>query len=275
MLRTLTATTALASLAILGGCIADESAPNRIGFERPAISPVNARNAADADKRALEKPQRELPTGRTEFPGQSNAGVAMDQVLTLDDAATAPAREFAPKEKNKLAKLNDKKDKATPGRDIPVPGTDYVINKSWGQVYALPSYPHRDFAVSVATVQTGSVAGNPWYFNNLYARPDYQPKHPYGKWGSIGADALEIPYAVGEIFALPVLMLMECPYKQKSTAFVSRDPNYNGYLPVTTNLVPAPYLGTFQFESATQPSAKQADDKYPISTGMPPVPVLP
>jgi len=257
-----------AACTLLAGCIQDESAPNRLGMERPALQP-NTRNQDDAEKRAIEKPQRELPTGRTEFPGQSML-TTPSSVLTLDAASTQPADAPAAK----VYTINDNKNQATPGHDIPVPGTTSVIDKTWGQIYPLPTYPHRDWAVSTTTYYTGGVPGNPTIFHNIWPRPDYQPKHPYGTAVGIGADALEIPYFVGEVVALPVLYLMDCPYRLNTFATPSGDPNYNGYLPPTTNLVPAPYPGHFQFESATQPSTA-AEDTHPVSKDLPPVPVRP
>jgi hypothetical protein len=273
---------AFASLTLLPGCVQDESAPNRLGLERPALLPADSRAAESANKRALEKPQRDNPTSGTEFPGQSRLTSVPGQVLTLDDApATQPAAmpvEISPATSRAPVpefKIDDTKNLAAPGHDIPVPGTTELIDKTWGQVYPLPTYPHRDWAPTVSIYQTGSTPGNPWYFENIWDRPDYQPNHPYGTGAKIGADALEIPYAVGEMFALPILMLIDCPFEQKSTAYPSMDPNYNRYLPVTTNLVPAPYPGTFQFEAATQPTTAPAGDQSTISRDLPLVPVKP
>jgi hypothetical protein len=275
------AASAAASVVLLTGCVQDDSAPNRLGMERPALLPADSRAAESANKRALEKPQRELPITGSEYPGQSRLDSPESPVVTLDvSPATQPATmpEISPATSRGPVpefQINDNKDLAAPGHDIPVPGTTSIIDKTWGQVYALPTYPHRDWAPTTAYYQSGSTPGNPWYFNNIWERPDYQPNHPYGTGAKIGANALEIPYSVGEMFALPFLMIVDCPLEQKSTAYPSLDPNYLRYLPVTTNIVPSPYPGTFQFEAATQPTTAPAGDQYTITRELPEVPVKP
>ncbi|MEI8194472.1 MAG: hypothetical protein WCI73_01040 [Phycisphaerae bacterium] len=113
-------TTAIMSVTLgisLVGC-ADQSAPNRRGMERPPL--VGNGGMQNADKRELEAPKRELPTGGgKEFPGQSVAPAYVapgsQPILYLDEvsavattsaaaeatgavnpAAAAPATETAP-----------------------------------------------------------------------------------------------------------------------------------------------------------------------------------
>ena len=90
---------AAAALPLLAGCETDDSTPTRPRTAGPFTA--DPKNQENAEKRALEKPARDLPTGGgAEFPGRSSAAPANnDEVLTLEAApsgAMAASPEITP-----------------------------------------------------------------------------------------------------------------------------------------------------------------------------------
>lgn len=85
----------------LGACLmgcADQSAPNRRGMERPPL--VGNGGLQNADKRELEAPKRDLPTGAgKEFPGQTAAPAYIapgSQPMVYLDVVVMPQGPAAP-----------------------------------------------------------------------------------------------------------------------------------------------------------------------------------
>lgn len=260
---------------VLGGCIADDSAPNRRGIERPLLGERNN----NAEKRETESPGRTLPMGGREFPGQSRGEERSGGVVTLAEWGPEGVR-------RPDLPLDDMRPVALPGRAIPVPDTTYVIDPEWGTVPALVEYPARPWDVKVVTYETGEVKHNPTYYSMVtipgtareVAGAGYMPMRSTigaggavsggsvggvggvsgggGASGGIGgsgttvADLVAIPVFLVETLLLPVEMVLYPPLSQVTSAPHKYlvPPAYRGVLPaagVEKGLVPV--VGEFQW----------------------------
>jgi len=265
--RTMMAMGLAVALAGLMACIEDDSAPNRRGMERPALG-AGPGGTNNAEKRELEAPKRDLPTGRQEFPGQTRLNTP-DGVITLAEMGTAAETQPAPPATAPAAAtsteaspgtmralgLNEDHHVAITGRAIPVPWANgMVIEGNWGTVAAMPEYRHRNWPDQQTTYVMGDVKGNPVYFTSLLVAYDYYDPARCEQCHAAGPntiqnlkDLADVPWFFGEALALPVLMVCDQPLAQKTTAFVVRDPVYQGYLPPAGEVRPSGLPGEVQW----------------------------
>jgi hypothetical protein len=257
-----------ASVGIISGCEGDQSAPSR---PRTGLNPLpdNEKARDNADKRAIEKPGRELPASGKEFPGQSRAPEKRANTVITADARAAAARhghavqDPAPRDGSDsvLPESLYHQDfypgplphlPADPG-SVPMtgatalPGTQWSIEHSWGQVLVLRDYPHRDWPESQATYVAATVKHNPPYYFNLQNRlPVPQNDGSYG--GNWLTTLIEVPWYYINTAALPVMMFIDRPLDQVTTQRLGGDPNFFGYLPATGDIVPAPVPGVIKWD---------------------------
>lgn len=231
----------VSGISMLAGC-ADESAPNRRGIERPALINESTDSKANAEHRELEGRQRELPSGGgREFPGQSrlDANDLTDQpIALLSDKKTPPGQS-----------LTDYRPVMKKGQTAIVPGTGYSIDPSWGSETPLASADHRPWPVSVARAESPGVQHNPYYT---------RPLNPGSTAEQTGApslvDFVEVPWWYIQVATIPVQMFINPPLAQNSSHLPidAGEPKgqagiYEGYLPATGNIHPAPVPGKIQF----------------------------
>ena len=264
MKREWLAVVGVAVMLAVGGCIVDDSVPNRRGLERGALKGAGQDEKTNAEKRALEAPQREMPTGSgKEFPGQSRRDDLADpSVVTLADVTPTTQLSDVPivpqttPAAGPLLQGDDRGSWALPADKVmPVPGTSEIIPPSWGQAPALVSYPHRPWAPRAVTYHSGEVKHNPPYWGDVFQRPDFQPD-PNKIVGPALQDYAEVFWFYGESVAVPVLMVINPPLAQRTTRHPVDNPIYNSYLPMGA-LVPAPVPGEIRFVypfTSTQPS---------------------
>ena len=155
---------AIVALAGTWGCEADESAPRHSTRDGHNLLTPGDKEKENAERREIEKPQRDLPSGGgSEFPGQSAApatqpavAAAADRkpIQTLDQAAFAPEPSCC---------------KVPPpaNRPLAVPGTGMTIESGWGALEPMPNYPHRAWADQKVTYESGDTKHNPLYFTDL------------------------------------------------------------------------------------------------------------
>jgi hypothetical protein len=271
---------------LLAGCEVDDSLPTRPRMAGPLTPDNNARD--NAEHRALEAPPREEPAGGgREFPGQSKA--TTDQsVITADVAQpsgwnvighwTGPNPRYqALRYAGPIPPLP-----ANPGTvpmpgSIPVTGTPWTLDYSWGQVPVLTDSPHRAWPQSETTYQVANVKHDPIYFFNLQ---DQLPmRQVNGGWaGDWVSNAVEVPWFYLNTAALPVLMVLEPPFAQRTSDRSGIDPNYHGHLPESGETVPTPTTGILRWDypflnpdgsvkekgdSGTQPGAMSAPATMP------------
>ncbi len=270
---------ALAALALLAGCEADDSMPTYPRAGGGLLAP-NSKAQQNAEQRTLEKPARELPTGRTDLPGQSAAPAHDSTILTLDVPPTATPTPTNPDfpisgfygPSGWKAVGHTTGPVTTYPRDpyqglvphlppdpgtvpmtgsTPLPGGDWAVDHSWGQGLTLNDFPHRDWPQSTATYQTINAKHDPLYFFNLQEHLPVKQNDGSTR-GNIRSVTYEVPWFYINTAALPVLMVLEPPLAQRSTSSPTQDPNYNGHLP-DGKTVPAPFPGVLKWELPANP----------------------
>jgi hypothetical protein len=280
-IRTLLALAALpVAAAWITGCEADDSAPTRGGSG--GILAPDAKSRDSAEKRELEQPKREMPsTAGPDTPGHSDArpaGQVNDgkQVVTLaaDGAGAGGTSNLGtqshgfvgPSGWNAIGHTQgpntvyDRNNTAGPIPPLPVnPGSvpmtgsaplptgDWSVDFSWGQGLVIQDYPHRPWAEVTATYQDGTVRHNPVYYYNIQEHLPV-PQNSGTTNGDIISSFYEIPWFYLNTAALPVLMVLEPPLAQRTTAHESADPNFRGHLPETGAVVPVPAPGSLHWE---------------------------
>lgn len=262
---------AVVSTGLLAGCEVDESAPTRPRTQNFFTPDENAQN--NAEHRALEKPKRDLPTGNTEFPGQSKANSADPQVITADFHTPVTHYDADVYNDGPIPHIPANPGTAPMVGSTPVPGTGWSIDHAWGQGLTLEDYPHRDWPAMSTNYVSGAVHHNPTYYFNLQSRlPIAQNDGSYG--GSWISNLIEVPWFYANSLAVPVLMVIECPFSQRTSENLSHDPNFRGHLPSTGQIVPSPQPGvitwapfvTGEMNNATQPSTNPTPTTAPDTT---------
>jgi hypothetical protein len=238
---------AVLGVATLAGCEGDPSAPNHTMRDRPILGPTENPNS---EKRALEKPGRDLPTGGgSEFPGQSKAksvdpAVASasrnkNSVQTLDESALAP-----------FGKCPAQPAGYSKGPMV-VPGTGMVIESNWGTVEALANYPHRAWANSGTNYQSGDTKANPKYTQDLttilYGHDNEQYEYGTGPANPL-ADYIDVPWGYGNFLAIPVLMFIDLPLAQRTTSTQWKHGVFQGHLPEGGEIAPTPVPGVIHWD---------------------------
>jgi len=214
------------------GCQVDDSLPRR---PRVAVPADQERSRENAEKRVLENPKRDLPTGGREFPGQSNALPKGDRSVTfLTDM-------YGKRYSGLLPHLAVKPGTTSTPGFTPVAGTGMAVDHSWGEVLPLADYNHRPWPDTQTNYLTSGVQGNPTYYVNGADAAGYGAKQ--GPGYAAGAAVIEVPWFYLNTAALPVLMVLQCPWSQTSPQRLGQDANYFGYLPATGAVIPAPTTG--------------------------------
>jgi len=282
MTRNVRSLLALAALPVaaawMTGCEVDDSIPQHAGSG--GVLAPDAKSRDSAEKRALEQPKRELPSpAGPDTPGSSDArpvGPNKDgkQVLTLaaDGAAGSPGlgeqshgfvgpsgmKAFGHTQGPNTTYSRDSVNgpiphvPPNPGTvpmtgSTPMPGGDWSVDFSWGQGVVLQDYPHRPWAEVTATYEEGTVRHNPVYYYNIQEHLPV-PQNTGTTKGDIISSAYEIPWFYLNTAVLPVLMVLEPPLAQRTTAHPSGDPNFRGHLPETGTVVPVPAPGSLHWE---------------------------
>ncbi len=248
------------AMAVMGlfmtGCIEDDSLPSR---PRTRIITEDEKAQENAEKRTNEAPRRELPTSGAETPGGSKAESIEPKTVALLGDMYGGNYHYA----GSLPMLPEKPGTVPTVGFTMVPGTKLAIEHSWGEVLPLVNYQHRPWADTQTTYVPANVKVNPVLFFNLSDKVNV-PK-PECDYGTDFVNAhLDVPWFYVNTVALPVLMLMECPWGQKTAGRLGQDPNYLGYLPKGGEIVPAPVPGEFKYDydflpnppSQTQPTTQ-------------------
>ena len=241
------------------GCEADESAPTRPRTQNILTPDQNAKD--NAEKRETEPPKRDLPTGGAEFPGQSRAAPAPEAgkpVVLADSTGGAeskgagfqsPVDTYNANFYNNgpVPPLNPKPgQQPTPG-SAPVPGTAWSVGFDWGEIAPLNSYPHRAWPDDQTTYVQADVKHNPVYYFSI--EPHLPVKQNDGSYeGNAWNGIIEFPWFYANTAALPVLMVLDPPFQQRTTERLSENPVFLGHLPTEGDVVPAPFQGIIQWE---------------------------
>jgi hypothetical protein len=159
-----------------------------------------------------------------------------------------------------------------------VPNIGLTLDHSWGEVLPLENYPHRAWPDTQTTYVPGTTKHNPVYYYNIQ---DHLPITNNGGWvGNWTSNALEVPWFYINTLALPVLMVLEPPFEQRTTERLGNDPLYFGYLPKGGAIIPSPTPGTIKWEYpflkaaeenatsdqiSTQPATTQTQDIPPVA----------
>jgi hypothetical protein len=255
-----------ASMTSFAGCEGDQSAPTHP--RRGLGTMENEKSRENAERRELEKPQRDLPaTGGKEFPGQSAAPARGDaQVITADARRASHGALDAPIPVNGSDQVlpQSRYDRAqrfyhgplpmlpdNPG-SVPmigateVPYTEMSVEYSWGQGLVLENYPHRNWPDTQTQYVAANVKHNPVYFFDLQEQlPVPQNNGTYG--GDWVSNLYEWPWFYLNSAAFVPFMFVECPWSQVTTQRLGKDPNYFGHLPATGAFVAAPEPGDIQW----------------------------
>ncbi|HUO09544.1 MAG TPA: hypothetical protein VM008_14640 [Phycisphaerae bacterium] len=251
---------AVLATGMMNGCEADESAPTRPRTQNILTPDEKAKE--NADKRVTEPEQREMPTGRTEFPGQSRAtpkptpnAPGSTPIVTADAGSWTWSHFRTPTNDydqynyggGPVPPLNEHPGKApTPG-STPVPGTPWSIGHYWGEIAPLDNYPHRAWPDEQVTYVDPLVKHNPVYFYDLQKQlPITQNDGTYA--GDLGTTAIEFPWFYVNTVALPVLMVLEPPLAQRTTERLSQNPVYLGFLPSSGAIIPSPQPGVIEWK---------------------------
>jgi hypothetical protein len=254
----------LLSAAVVGtgmmfGCEADESAPTRPRTQNVLTPDDNARN--NAEKRETEEQKRELPTGRSEFPGQSRVTPkempAGDKPVVLADDAGGSGGGWGtfrtPTDQYKLSSngkgpvppLNPKPgQQPTPG-SAQVPGTPWAIDFDWGEIAPLENVPHRAWPDDQTTYVQADVKHNPVYYFSLATVLGVKNDGSYVSEGQQGL--IDFPWFYLNTAALPVLMILEPPLQQRTTEYLAQNPVYLGHQPAGGDIVPSPPPGRIEW----------------------------
>lgn len=276
----LTLAALLAAGLLLGACQTDDSRPTRPRTENPFGPNQDALDRAE--RRALEEPGRQVPTGAgSDAPRQLNqADPSSDsQVVTLQaggaagggapgalgDSGQAPAVNQGGWNWNNIGNTVGRTNTYTRGNYIgplpqlpanpgsvpmvgatQVPGTAWSVDHSWGQGLVLQESAHRAWPESTGYYESGAIKHNPTYYYHL--QPTLNMQQPDGSFrGDWVSNLVEIPWFYLNTAALPVLMILEPPLAQRTTDRLPQDPNYNGHLPAGGTVVPTPAPGDLRW----------------------------
>ncbi|MGN6367569.1 MAG: hypothetical protein ACTHN5_04845 [Phycisphaerae bacterium] len=241
------------------GCEADESAPTRPRTQGILAPDEKAKD--NAEKRETEEQKRDLPTGRSEFPGQSRVDPeqmpAGERPVVLADAGgSKPAgwSGFATPIDNytndnygggPVPPLNPKPGaNPTPG-SAPVPGTPWHVDFDWGEIGPLAGVEHRAWPEDGTSYVAADVKHDPVYYFSILPQVGHVNN---GSWqGNAWSGIVEIPWFYLNTAALPVLMVLDPPLQQRTTERLSQNPVYLGYLPAGGEVVPAPTEGRIEW----------------------------
>jgi hypothetical protein len=286
---------------LLAGCEADESAPSRPRAQGVLAPDEKAKD--NAFNRETEAPKRDLPTSGAEFPGQSSitpvllpgertvitaaaggaGGSGANGMASSGSAATPSAQAnvnvlpygtFKAPESvynginygtpgNLPALQTNPSYTPTPGSTA-VPNISLTLSHSWGEVLPLKNYPHRDWPQTQTTYVAADVKHNPVYYFDIQ---DQTPIANNGSWvDSWTSNALEVPWFYLNTLALPVLMVLEPPFEQRTTERLGSDPLYFGYLPQGGAIIPSPTPGIIKWEYPFLNAAEENASADQIST---------
>ena len=251
--------------AVLGGCIADESAPNRRGIERPSLLQGGQQGSQNAEKRALEPTQRELPTGGDDRPGQSRVDTPHDVVTLVSLSGTGEPPQPVDDTKPYIT---------TPAHDLTVPDTGWVLESFVGEPAAMSSYPHRTWPRMAADYYSGAVRHNPVYMAPAVFQPSVVDRSPQASnWVRLGRDLEDIPYCGGQLVLLPVMMVIQPPLAQQTTTLAAVPSLYYGHTPAHGVAAPTAVPGRITW---TYPFMKTQEERIKASRmPLPPLPILP
>ena len=244
---------ALAVAAFVGCQSVDESAPSHPRVANFLTPDQKAKD--NAEHRELEPPKREMPTGTgREFPGQSLAPASPAIITAAGFGAPGALRTgFRPH-------LHTQAKNAPAVGETLVPGVQYPVEHSWGQVLPLAEYRHRPWPNTSVTFLSPGTEGNPTYFAPISAKCSRLNNGT--TLADIGATAVDPIWGVGEILFLPVNMCLQCPLARVRSVDPYAAPNYAGFLPQPGPVDPAPYPGTiawtYSWQNASQPSTVPA-----------------
>jgi hypothetical protein len=241
------------------GCETDESAPTRPRTENILTPDEKAKE--NADKRVTEPEQREMPTGRTEFPGQSSAtpkqtpNVSGSNPVVTADAGSwswpffqTPLDDYSRYNYGggPVPPLNEHPGQTpTPG-STSVPGTPWSIDHYWGEIAPLDNYPHRAWPDEQVTYPAPLVKHNPIYYFSLQQQMSVS-QNDGTYWGDVKSAAIEFPWFYVNTVALPVLMVLEPPLAQRTTQELNGDVVYLGHLPSGGDIIPSPQPGIIEW----------------------------
>ncbi len=247
---------AVTMVAVLGGCMADESAPTRPRTENTLGPSEKAKD--NAFNRETEAPKRDLPTSGSEFPGQSKANVkeapGEKPVVTAD----AGVYQYSPYGSFQTPTTDYKKDysgngplphlQPNPGSvpavgSTPVPNIPWAIDHSWGEVLTLENAAHRAWPDMQTQYRAADVKHNPVYYFNLQDHSPWMWQNDGSYHTDWVTEAIEFPWFYGNTAILPVLMILEPPLAQRTTQRIGPDANYLGHLPAGGEIVPSPTPG--------------------------------
>jgi hypothetical protein len=269
--RILAAAALCAAFSLLAACEADDSLPTRprTAIDNNFLAPSD-KAKQNAEQRNLEKPARQLPINGTDLPGQSALDVT-SSVVTLDSVpasggsdslisgfsgpsglhaightsgpTTAYNRDNYP---SVIPHLPNPPGSVPATGSTPIPGGDWAVDHSWGQNLTLTNYPHRNWAPTTAVYQTATIAHNPTYYFNLQEHLPVKQNDGTLR-GDLRSTSYEIPWFYLNTAALPILMVLEPPLAQRTTAVPERNPDFMGHLPEGPT-VPSPIPGVLKWE---------------------------
>jgi hypothetical protein len=270
---------AMMGTTVLASCEGDESAPSRPRTQSVLEPDQKAKD--DAFNRETETPKRALPTSGAEFPGQSNAtpvtpAPGEPTVITADagNMNPLPYGSFRTPESDYNTDLYQK---GAPVPHLPlnpgttpaigttaVPNIGLTIDHSWGEVLPLENYHHRDWPDMQTTYVPAIVKHNPVYYFNIQDHTSLPLQNTYvGGWQS---NALEVPWFFVNTLALPVLMVLEPPFAQRTTQQLGNDPIYFNYLPKGGPIIPSPTPGIIKWEYPFLKASEENENSEQIST---------
>jgi hypothetical protein len=137
-----------------------------------------------------------------------------------------------------------------------VPNIGLTLGNSWGEVLPLDNAAHRAWPEMSTSYVAADVKHNPVYYFNIQ---DHLPAlaNNSGWVGSWTSNALEVPWFYANTAALPLLMVLEPPFAQRTTDRLGNDPLYFGYLPKGGDIIPSPTPGTIKWD---YPFLKQSEE---------------
>jgi hypothetical protein len=268
----------VATMGLLAGCDIDDSAPKRPRTSNFLAPNEKAEN--NAERRSLEQPERKMPTGGSEFPGQSAAPTKQPSIAMLDVEAPEGAAETSDHPtwpgfpisgftgpSGRAAFGHTTGPQTVYNRDTvtgylphmpPNPGStprtgatmipdgEWSIDHSWGQGMAIVDAPHRNWPTMTATYKSANVVINPVYFFNLQEHMAV-PQNDGTYCGNVKSVLYEVPWFFINTAALPLLMALEPPLAVRHADLPSQDPVFLGYLPTGGPIFPSAYPGQLQW----------------------------
>jgi hypothetical protein len=219
------------------------------------------------------------PTTTAEAAGTQPAATATAATATAATAATAtsetsPASATSTNQPAKPALVEDPKAFDHPGQPMLVPNTGLSIAPDWGRPQVLTNYPHRPWPNTATTYESGQAWHNPYYFQPLFTYSNNPADWAKDQGKSDVHELVEIPYFFGETLALPVLMVINPPFNQRTTRNKSDYPVYLNALTDSGPVVPAPQPGQIHFDyppaiTHAPPRAQMEPDTTPAPATQP------